>query len=115
MKVTYKSSLPQRSERLRVGVPIVVAKAAREVQGLAIENTDLHDLVDTGKMVGSWRAKIQTSTRWIVTNITEYAIHWEFGHNNIFTRRYEKAKPMLRPAVEDVFPRFSAAIARLLK
>lgn len=101
-----KNRLPSMTPKLRAVLDAEVGRCALAIEAGAKQRNAAYGLVDTSAMINGWEARKLKERKWVVATPVEYAVYWEFGHRNIFTRRYEAPKPMLRPAAADAFPRF---------
>ena len=104
--MSYKSKLDTRRldairTNLRPRAKEIIARTAYQIEGQAKLNIQLWPLIDTGALFNSIQTEQsdKSDLLWIVHDGVEYGVYWELGHNNIFTRRYEK-KPFMVPAVE---------------
>ena len=102
--VTYKSTLPQRSAKMKAGMPLVVEKTTADATGIARSRSR----VDTGAMQGGWVFVMEKPTRGIVSNGQEHSVYNEYG------TRHMSSQPMIRPAISQVSAEFFAAVRKLM-
>lgn len=92
------------AQRLNDMVPLVVAKAALDIEAQA----KVRAAVDTGYMKNSIQATQIAEDYWRVTVGATYGVYVEYG------TVHSPAQPFIRPAVEAVRPQFLAAIRKVM-
>lgn len=103
--VTRITRLPQTVARIERLAPILVQKAALDIERGAKARAP----VDTGFLKNSIQATAVSPTHWRVTVGAEYGLFVEWG-----TAR-RAATPYLRPAVTQVTPNYLAAMRQIAR
>jgi hypothetical protein len=101
--VVKKNILPGKDVATRRKLSDVLGRTAYAIEAGAKGRNWDWGLWDTGAMHGGWQTEQLAELSWLVFTPVEYAIYWEFGHNNIFTRRQEAPRPMIRPAATEQY------------
>lgn len=107
--VVQSNRLPGADVRTRKMLGDALGRTAFAIEAGARQNTKR---VDTGNMKGAWQAEQLRQLSWVVFTPVEYAIYWEFGHNNRWLRRYMPPEPMLRPAAVAGFAELMGVLQR---
>jgi hypothetical protein len=108
----------------------VVEEAAFTVEGYAKKNIREWPLIDTGALLnsitkerikpglwevgdfGGYTKKRKSRYGWHdISAGMEYAVYWELGHHNLFTRHYMRM-PFLGPALAQTATRFADMLAK---
>jgi hypothetical protein len=109
----------------------IVGEAAVAVEQQAKVKIMEWPLIDTGALVNSIVAQQDEPGKWVVGDqggydgskpsrfgkrigMKEYAVFWELGHRNLFTRHYMRM-PFLGPAVVEVEKNFAERFKDLFK
>lgn len=104
-------------DQLLVTLPGDANKATEEAANLIKQQTMLNiqgwPLIDTGALLNSWVVEQIKRGLWRISGGMEYGIYWEFGHRNIFLRRYVR-KPFFLPAIKYVEAKFAQMLAQRL-
>lgn len=127
-RVTLKSDLGRIAREMEPKAAIVVAKVAIDIEGGATIRTP--PKVDTGDLMGSWKASPEGDLEWVVGSGVEYAPHVEYGTvhppraitggrngdgGDVSEEYTIAAHPMLIPAAEEQREPFTMAMRQVLK
>jgi hypothetical protein len=118
--VSYKSNLPAvkaEMHRRIEGALIAGANVLRTAVMLGLRGGYKSGAFVTGKVMNSvtigpveWQGN--SATIRVGSNV-KYALYWEVGHKNIFTRKFER-KEVWRPAMEQSAPRIREVIGKFI-
>lgn len=103
------NDFPKIAAALRPRAEAIVAKTAHDIEAGAKANVQAHNLIDTGNLLNSIRARRTGVAQWVVAVGADYGIYHEMG------TRFLPARPFLSPAAERAKPTFDASMRALLR
>ena len=89
--------------------PQTLEAAAHEVKEEVKNNIRSENIIDTGNLLRSIDAHMETETVAIVEDGTDYGVYVEFGHRNV------AARPFFTPAVEKFSKIISTKFIELMR